>query len=197
MLSIEISHGILRLEAHHLFIILSALICLAELLKLKKREVRMNLNLWNSLWMCQTRKAAVKQRKSERVAVRDWPVTAEWLQCRVVPVCHHTSLCLSVPSTTPQVPPSFPSLVISQDAGMGTARGEVPMRLKLRACLSPFSLFFLLEVEHHQGVRFTAINCCLIPKRQRMHTLTRLILRKKKHKFVFLLELITHMQTRE
>lgn len=79
---------------------------------------------------------------------------------------------------------------------MGTARGEVPMRLKLRACLSPFSLFFLLEVEHHQGVRFTAINCCLIPKRQRMHTLTRLILRKT-HKFVFLLELITHMQTRE
>lgn len=99
----------------------------------------------------------------------EWPVTAEW---RGVPHRHNTRLSLSAPSAFPHVSPFFPSLVISPGAGIGTARGEVPMRLKLPACLPPFSLFFLLEVEHHQGVRFSAINCCLIPKRQSVHTFT-------------------------
>lgn len=76
--------------------------------------------------------------------------------------------------TSPQVPPFFPSLVIRLGAGMGTARGEVPTRLKLPACLSPFSLFFLLEVEHHwRAVRFSAINCNPIRKRQSAHTCPR------------------------
>lgn len=74
--------------------------------------------------------------------------------------------------------PFFPSFVISQGAGVGTARGVVPTTLNLPDCLSPFFLFFLLEVEHHRGVRFSAINCYLIPKRLHTHTLARLISRK-------------------
>lgn len=105
----------------------------------------------------------------------------------------HMPLSLFVPSTAPQVPAFFPSLVISPGAGMWTARGEVPMRLKLRACLSLFSLFFLLEVEHHQGVRFSAINCRLIPKRQCAHALT-LDLEKTREN-VFFMPFVPHMQT--
>lgn len=86
----------------------------------------------------------------ERILFKKWPVV-KWL---------YNPLLLS----PPQVPPLFPSLVISPGAGIATACRAVPMRLKQHACLSSFSLFFLLEVEHHRGVRFCAINCHLIPK---------------------------------
>ena len=101
-----------------------------------------------------------------------WELTAERLQCCVVPHHHHVFLSLCLCPLRLSSSPSFfcPSLVISQGPGMGTARREVPTRLTLPACLSPFPLFFPLEVEHHRGVRFSAINCCLILIRQRAHT---------------------------
>lgn len=97
----------------------------------------------------------------------------------------HESLRLSsAPGASPQIHPFFPHLVISQGAGMGASHGEVPMRLKLPACLFPFSLFFLLEVEHHQGVRFSAIQLLSHPKKEQLvhthtHKHSRLILRKR------------------
>lgn len=87
----------------------------------------------------------------------EWAVTAEWLQCCVVPQRHHMCFFLCLCPLRISSGPSFLSIpVISQGAGMGTARREVPRRLTLPAYLSPFSLFFLLEVQHHQG---GAIQC--------------------------------------
>ncbi|KAI3372057.1 hypothetical protein L3Q82_006918 [Scortum barcoo] len=60
-------------------------------------------------------------------------------------VCMYCRLYFFQVFPTDTGPPFFPPRVISPGAGTGTARGEVPMRLKLPACLSPFSLFFLLE----------------------------------------------------
>lgn len=102
---------------------------------------------------------------------------------------HLTLLCVS-PSLCPVrllLLQSFPFLSIPLLSARVQAWGppaerRPPGSSRVAAC-SPLSLFFLLEVEHHQGVRFTAINCCLIPKKTaRAHALMLDVEGKKKKK---------------
>ena len=172
--------------------ICSVLNCLPEFLK---QRIKSNL----SNCKCGSRKEEANKSPLKK---GQWESAVwEWEQLNVTVLCGTSlpphvffSLCLRPLrlSASPQVPSFFPSFVISQGAGAGTPRREVPTRLKLPACLSPFSLFFLFEVEHHRGVRFIVINCCLIPKIQHTHTLARLLWGKHMGKYSY--KNMSHMQ---